>query len=106
MLYYAMSEQNVTWSSSANSEPVQVTAASGGLYLPAGFSGATITFQRQFADGTWKTIHNASGAVSVSVTADTVLTVPDDVIKVGGLLRVVSAASETGVGKFLPRNEI
>ena len=105
-MYYAISEQNVSWTSSANSEPVQVSCVSAGLYVPAGFSGATITFQRQFADGTWKTLHNASGAVSVSVTADTVLTVPDDVIKVGGLLRVVSASSETAVGKLLPRNEV
>ena len=101
MVRNANTGQAVVWSSSATSESLMIApAVSGSFYIPSGFSGASISFERKHAGG-WAAIYNASGAVSINVTADTVVVAPDELLKCGGEVRVVSAASETAVGEFL-----
>lgn len=67
-----------------------------GLFVPSGFSGASVTFKAATSlDGTYSTIRNNDGDVSITVTAGKYSVLdPADFAGVA-FLQIISASSET-----------
>lgn len=91
----------VTWSAAQESSAIDPTGLGKlSVYLPSGFTGTTLTFQKQNTADAWKDISNDGALVSVSVTADDWNQMPDDLFPLNDSLRLVSDQTETATGEY------
>lgn len=76
-----------------------------GIIIPTGTEGATLGFEASDQrGGTFRTVHNGSGAVAITMTADTVLVIPKgDANDIGPLpvIKVTTSAAQSGADATL-----
>lgn len=100
MLERRTQNRTVTWTASDTSNEISIDGFSSGLqlFLPAAFTGTSVTFETKDPDGAWVEVHSAGTAVTSTVSNGECNKLPAGDLFGLKTLRLVSDQTETCTG--------